>query len=82
MGVDSFLGSRRVLLLAVGSHKATIVAKAVEGTVTGEVPASFLKEHPNASIYLDRTAAESLFRVNQKEWATSKAATRTRVRNA
>ena len=67
MGLDSILGARRVLLLAVGSHKATIVAKAVEGTVTGEVPASFLKEHPDASIYLDRTAAECLSRVNQKE---------------
>jgi glucosamine-6-phosphate deaminase len=60
MGLDSILRARRILLLAVGSHKATIVAKTVEGPVTKEVPASFLQEHPNAFVYLDRAAAESL----------------------
>jgi glucosamine-6-phosphate deaminase len=67
MGVDSILRARRVLLVAVGSHKSTIVAKALDGPVTDEVPASFLQEHPNASVYLDRTAAEGLCRVSQKE---------------
>ena len=67
MGIDSILRARRVLLLAVGSHKATIVAKAVDGPVIHEVPASFLQEHPNASVYLDRTAAEGLRRVSHKE---------------
>jgi glucosamine-6-phosphate deaminase len=60
IGVDTILRARRVLLLAVGSHKATIVAKAVEGAVTDEVPASFLQGHPDVSVYLDRTAAEAL----------------------
>jgi glucosamine-6-phosphate deaminase len=54
-----------VLLLAVGSHKATIVAKAVDGPVIDEVPASFLQEHPNVSVFLDRTAADGLSRVSK-----------------
>ena len=67
MGIGSILSARRILLLAVGNHKAPIVAKAVEGVVTDEVPASFLQEHPNASVYLDRTAGECLSRVRQRE---------------
>jgi hypothetical protein len=41
------------MLLAFGENKAGIAAKAVEGPVTSEVPASFLQEHPNATVYLD-----------------------------
>ena len=67
MGVDSILRARRILLLAVGSHKATIVAKTIEGKVTDEVPASFLQQHPNVSVYVDRAAAESLSRVSQEQ---------------
>lgn len=66
MGIDSILRARRVLLLAVGSQKASIVAKAVEGTVTDAVPASFLQEHADASVYLDRAAAQGLSRVSKK----------------
>jgi len=67
MGVESILRARRILLLAVGGHKATIITKTIEGNVTDEVPASFLQQHPNVSVYVDRTAAESLSRVTQKE---------------
>jgi len=67
MGVDSILRARRILLLAVGSHKATIVAKTIEGKVTDAVSASFLQQHPNVSVFLDQTATESLSRISQKE---------------
>lgn len=60
MGIGSILEARRILLLAVGGHKATIVASAVEGAVTDAVPASFLQEHPDVSVYLDRAAAADL----------------------
>jgi glucosamine-6-phosphate deaminase len=65
MGIGSILRARRVLLLAAGNHKASIVARAVEGAVTDKVPASYLQEHPHASVYLDRAAAENLSRVTQ-----------------
>lgn len=41
------------MLLAFGENKAGIAAKAVEGLVTAQVPASFLQEHPDAAIFLD-----------------------------
>lgn len=62
MGIGSILRARRILLLAAGAHKAGIVADAVEGAVTEKVPASFLQEHPDVSIYLDQTAAARLAR--------------------
>jgi glucosamine-6-phosphate deaminase len=67
MGVDSILRAQRILLLAVGSHKASIVARTIEGKVTDAVPASFLQQHPNVSVYVDRAAAASLSRVSHKE---------------
>lgn len=66
MGVDTILRARRVLLLAVGSQKAAIVARAMEGTVSDEVPASFLREHSEVSVYLDGAAAEGLSRAGKR----------------
>jgi glucosamine-6-phosphate deaminase len=51
-----------VVLLAFGEHKAPIIAQAIEGEVTPAVAASFLQEHPNAQIVLDRAAAAELTR--------------------
>jgi glucosamine-6-phosphate deaminase len=62
MGVGTILAARRVLLLAFGEHKAPIVAEAVEGPVTPKVAASFLQEHPDASVVLDEAAAAELTR--------------------
>jgi glucosamine-6-phosphate deaminase len=67
MGIDSILCARRILLLAVGGHKAAIVASAVEAAVTDQVPASFLQEHANASVYLDPAAAERLSRFSPRD---------------
>ncbi len=45
--------ARRILLMAFGENKADIAARAVEGPVTSKVPASFLQEHPNVTVFLD-----------------------------
>lgn len=60
MGVDTILGARQVLLLALGARKAGIVGEAVQGKVTSKVPASFLREHPNATFWLDEAAASQI----------------------
>ena len=52
--------SREVLLLASGTNKAGAVAAAVEGDVSESVPASMLKNHPNARLFLDEDAASDL----------------------
>lgn len=62
MGVGTILKARRVLLVAFGEGKAGVVAKAIEGPITESVAASFLQEHPNASVYLDAAAAAELTR--------------------
>lgn len=62
MGVGTILAARRIIMLAFGEHKASIVAKAVEGGVTATVAASFLQEHDNSVVILDEAAASALTR--------------------
>lgn len=62
MGVGTILSARQIILLAFGEHKAQIVARSVEGPVTPSVVASFLQEHPNAQVVLDKAAAAELTR--------------------
>ncbi|MCX7787252.1 MAG: glucosamine-6-phosphate deaminase [Spirochaetes bacterium] len=67
MGIDTILKARKIFLLAFGEHKAEIIAKAIEGPITPNVPASFLQEHPNTLILLDPSASARLTRV-QSPW--------------
>ena len=60
MGVGTLLRARRVILLATGSSKARIVARALEGPVTTRVPASLLQTHPNVTAVIDRAASARL----------------------
>lgn len=60
MGVGTILEARRVVLAAFGRRKAGAVARALEGPVGPELPASFLREHPAAEFVLDREAAAAL----------------------
>ncbi len=63
MGVATILEAREVVLIATGEHKATIVARAVEGDVSQDVAATFLQRHPHATAYLDLAAAAELTRI-------------------
>ena len=63
MGVGSIMDAKRVLMLAFGEHKASIVKRSVEGEITKSVAASFLQRHPNATVILDPAAAAELTRV-------------------
>lgn len=60
MGLATILDARKIILMALGEHKAGIVREAVEGPLTDRVPASYLREHPDASFLLDRAAAGKL----------------------
>ncbi|MHB1037722.1 MAG: glucosamine-6-phosphate deaminase [Pirellulales bacterium] len=60
MGIGTVFEARKILLLALGEHKARIVREAVEGPLTDRVPASFLREHKDASFLLDAAAAAEL----------------------
>jgi glucosamine-6-phosphate deaminase len=62
VGMATIFESREVLLLASGTNKAAAVTAAVEGEVSESVPASMLKNHPNATLFLDEDAASDLGR--------------------
>ncbi|EZH74278.1 glucosamine-6-phosphate deaminase [Aquimarina atlantica] len=63
MGISTIMKSRRVLLLAWGHKKATVVKQTIEGEITSNIPASFLQEHKNTTIILDSEAASELTRI-------------------
>jgi glucosamine-6-phosphate deaminase len=68
MGVGTILDSRRCLLLAVGTEKAAILARAVEGPVTAMVTASALQLHPRCQVVVDEAAAARLQGIEYYRW--------------
>jgi glucosamine-6-phosphate deaminase len=60
LGLRHLQEARVAILFANGEKKRDIVAKALEGEVTSEVPASILQRHPEAHIFLDEAAAAGL----------------------
>ena len=60
MGVATILAARRCVLLAHGAGKAAIVARALEGPIGPDVPASALRLHADATVILDAAAASRL----------------------
>lgn len=60
MGMGTILDARKILLMALGEHKAEIVREATEGSVTDRVPASLLQDHGDATVLLDEAAAGKL----------------------
>jgi glucosamine-6-phosphate deaminase len=60
MGVGTILDAKKIVLMAFGEHKAKIVQRAVEGTVSDAVAASFLQQHNDATFLLDESAAGEL----------------------
>ncbi len=62
MGVGTILEARRIVLLAFGEAKASVVAQAVEGPISTSVAASYLQKHPDAQVLLGEAAAAELTR--------------------
>jgi len=59
-GMATIFDSKSVLLLASGTNKAGAVAATVEDDVSERMPASMLRNHPNAVLFLDEAAASDL----------------------
>lgn len=53
MGIQTLLSSRRLILMAFGSHKKEILERALKGPVDPLIPASYLQKHQNLEIYTD-----------------------------
>jgi glucosamine-6-phosphate deaminase len=63
MGINTIMLSKRIILMAWGERKADIIKSIVEGNVTDELPASYLQEHDNVDVVVDKWAALNLTRV-------------------
>jgi glucosamine-6-phosphate deaminase len=68
VGISSIMKAKKIVLLAWG-NKADIVAKAIEGDVTEQVPASVLQNHDDCTFVMDELAAAELTR-NKSPWLT------------
>ena len=60
MGVGTIREAKKVLILALGEHKAPVVRSALEDAPTDRVPATLLNGHPDLTYLLDRGAAAEL----------------------
>jgi glucosamine-6-phosphate deaminase len=60
MGVSTILKSKRVVLMAWGKNKASIIKRTIQGEISPEVPATFLQNHDNTTFVLDQSAASEL----------------------
>lgn len=60
LGLDEILAAHEVWLLVTGAHKAAILARALDGPATPEVPASLIAAHPGLTVLADEDAAALL----------------------
>lgn len=70
MGIKSIMKAKKVYLLAWGEKKASIMREAIEGSITEEIPATFLQNHKNAEVLIDSNAARELTRI-KRPWVVS-----------
>ena len=60
MGMADILQSRAVLLLVSGRQKVAPLRRMLSGRVSTRCPASFLRLHPDVTVYCDRAAGRAL----------------------
>jgi glucosamine-6-phosphate deaminase len=68
MGVGTIMDARRVLLLATGAEKASIIATAVEGPITAMISATALQLHERCTVIVDEGAAADLKGTDYYRW--------------
>jgi len=59
-GVATILEAERIILLALGEHKAEGIYRTLVGEIGSDAPASFLRYHPQVTFILDQGAASML----------------------
>lgn len=59
-GIGTILEAEKLLLLVLGPEKAGILARALLGPVTTDVPASAIRLHPNSHVVVDAAAGALL----------------------
>ncbi len=64
MGIGTIFKAKEIILMAWSKKKAPIIKKAVEGEISGNVPATYLQTSDNVEFVLDTEAASELTRFN------------------
>ena len=62
MGIGTIFKAKEIILMAWSRKKAPIIKKAVEGEISGEVPATYLQLSNNVEFILDKPASKALTR--------------------
>lgn len=57
MGVSTILSAKKIILMATGENKAEAISCVVKGEIGKKVPASFVRKHKNAMLFIDKAAA-------------------------
>ena len=60
LGLIHILQSRKLILMANGSKKSAVIKKVVQDPVGTAVPASYIREHANGIVMVDKEAASQL----------------------
>ncbi len=70
MGIGTIKKAKRIVLLAWGENKASIIKETIEGDVSSQVPATYLQIHNNTTFVMDTEAASELTRI-KTPWLVS-----------
>lgn len=62
MGIGTIFKAKEIILMAWSRKKASIIKKAIEGKISGKVPATYLQLSNNVEFILDQPAASELTR--------------------
>lgn len=63
MGLGTILKAKRIILMAWGEEKATVIKDIVEGEENSATPATCLQKRPNIEVVVDEGASQELTRV-------------------
>ncbi len=60
VGMAPLLAAKQVVLIVSGPRKAATLAAVIHGPISNALPASLLRQHPQAQLFADRAAASQL----------------------
>lgn len=58
MGIKNILNSKKIIVMASGENKAKAIRAMIEGPVSSDCPASFLREHNDVIVIVDKAAGK------------------------
>ena len=62
MGIRTIFNSKRIIMMAWGIQKSLIVKKSVEDNITSLIPTTYLQNHKNTTLVLDKECSSELTR--------------------